>query len=125
MVPVGGQRPTDSALGHELSSLLYGEAFAPGCPASLAPDEVFFRKLFRDVNHDSDPARFCIHLLSESVIHMARNLDSAFIGMPDSHGSESALRERSSTGRFCSESLRKRVESLPETSDLPELPKQR
>ena len=34
--------------------------------------------------------RFCIHLFSESVIHMARNLDSAFLGMPDSHGSESA-----------------------------------
>jgi DNA-directed RNA polymerase specialized sigma24 family protein len=35
-----------------------------------APDELFFRKSFRHVNNDSDPAVFSIHLFSESFIHI-------------------------------------------------------
>src|SRR5205823_12542362 len=36
----------------------------------LRSDELFFRKSFRHVNNDSDPADFSIHLFSESLIHI-------------------------------------------------------
>src|SRR5438105_8786817 len=36
----------------------------------LRSDELFFRKSFRHVNNDSDPADFSIHLFLESLIHI-------------------------------------------------------
>src|SRR5207237_10555864 len=36
----------------------------------LRSDELLFRKSFRHVNNDSDPADFSIHLFSESLIHI-------------------------------------------------------
>src|SRR5881275_2083328 len=36
----------------------------------LRSDELFFRKSFRHVNNDSDPADFSIHLFLEALIHI-------------------------------------------------------
>src|SRR4051794_17443901 len=82
-----------------------GESFVPGCPASLVSDEVFFRKPFRHVNNDSDPVKLLYSPFVGIRYSHARNLDSEFIGIPDSHGPESAAsacpkRFRTDTGRF-------------------------
>lgn len=69
---------------------VYEEEFMPGCPASLARDEIFFRKLFQHMN---SPFRSSEVLYSPFIgmrYSHARNLYSGFIGIPYSHGQESA-----------------------------------
>src|SRR5947209_5833517 len=67
-----------------------GEAFAPGCPALLVSDEVFFRKLFRHVNKGFRSGEFLYSPFVGIRYSHARNLDSELIGIPYSHGPEFA-----------------------------------
>src|SRR5690349_7242891 len=98
-----------------------GEAFAPGCPASLAQDEGFFRKPFRHVNNPFRSSDFLYSPFVGIRYSHARNLYSEFIGMPYSHGPESATStpvseegEKTGDGRVIRHDNSSRLRSLSE-----------